>query len=139
MVLDRVRTGAVLIGLLSVSANGCRVFEKQELVGTYRADYGYGIEQLTIRSDGTYRQDFGETGQPPHQVNEGRWEIRNRDGDFWDPQMLELQDALLVDFAGHRRDPPARALWAIPIRRGWTGRMKLPIFEDIGLEFEKLP
>lgn len=137
--MRRLLAGAVLFALLSVSTNGCRLAEKEELVGTYRADYGYGVEQLTIRSDGTYRQDFVESGQPLHQINEGRWAMRNSD-DLWDPLTLELRDALLVDFGGQRRDPAVRGSWVIPIRRGWwSGRVTLPIFEDIGLEFEKQP
>lgn len=66
---------ATLVVLLAVILfSGCtfRVPES-ELAGVYIAKYKDGIEQLTLKSDGTYIQEITHSGNDKPIVNSGRW------------------------------------------------------------------
>ena len=129
------RLGAVLS---IVAVAGCHgTVARDRLVGSYRVDYGYGIEQLTLRGDGTYSQEFAAKGEPFREINHGRFNLRV--GDFWDGQLLELDTPVIVDDLGTRSAMTrAPGVWPIRIRKTWSGQPRFLINEDIGLEFNRV-
>jgi hypothetical protein len=123
---------------ISIAATGCGTIPRTGVPGTYRVDYGYGIEQLTLREDGTYVQEFAEKNQPLRVINTGRWELQQ--GDFWQGQFLNLFDPVIVDVSGRRSDLTRHAggRWPIPLRKAWSGQPRLLLDDDIGEAFERV-
>src|SRR5262249_26843706 len=110
---------------------------RERLVGTYRVDYGYGLEQLTLKADGTYTQEFAEAGQGFHVINEDQFDLGT--GDFWDDQLVTLHNPVIVDVSGTRSDMTrSSGVWPARVRRSCAGRPRLLINEDLGLEFERV-
>lgn len=127
-----------LLVMLPVFALGCRgTVPRERLVGSYRADYGYGVEQLTLRADGTYIQEFAAKGEAFRSINQGRFDLRV--GDYWDGQLLQLHDPVVIDDLG-KRSPMARfsGVWPMRIRKTWGGQPRFLINEDMGLEFNRV-
>jgi hypothetical protein len=55
---------------VSIATFGCGgTIRRDQLPGTYRVDYDYGIDQLTIRGDGTHTQEFAEKGKDLRVIN----------------------------------------------------------------------
>jgi len=133
-----VRRTLFLPALLSILVVGCHgTVPRERLVGTYRVDYGYGAEQLTLRADGTYTQEFAAKGEALLAINQGRFDLKT--GDFWDGELLQLHDPVIVDELG-KRSAMARSpgVWAMPVRKTWGGQPRFPINEDMGLEFNRV-
>jgi hypothetical protein len=128
----------LILPLLAIVAVGCSgTAPRERLVGTYRVDYGYGVEQLTLRSDGTYTQEFADKGESFRALNQGRFDLRT--GSFWDRQLLQLHNPVIVDDLG-KRTAMARfsGVWAMPVRQTLGGQPRFPINEDAGLEFKRV-
>jgi len=130
-----VRFGAVLSILAVVGCN--RPIPRERLVGSYRVDYGYGVEQLTLRADGTYTQEFAPKGEAFRAINQGRFDLRT--GTFWDGELLQLHDPIIIDDLG-KRSAMAHAVgvWIMPIQKTWSGQPRFPVNEDMGLYFERM-
>jgi hypothetical protein len=127
-----------ILTMLSILAVGCTgTVPRERLVGTHRVDYGYGVEQLTLRADGTYTQEFAAKGEAFRAINQGRFDLRN--GDFWDGELLQLHDPVIVDDLG-KRSAMARSpgVWPLRIRKTWGGQPRFLINEDMGLEFNRV-
>jgi hypothetical protein len=127
-----------IVAALSIVAFGCSAtVSREQLVGTYRVDYGYGVEQLTLKADGTYKQEFAQQGAWFHEINEGHFDLGI--GDFWNGQLLNLYDPVIVDVSGQRSDMARDAgRWPMRIRTTWGGQPRFLIDEDIGLEFNRV-
>jgi hypothetical protein len=117
---------------------GCgNAISREELAGTYRLPYDYGTEQLTVHSDGTYTQEFAEPAKESRVINSGRWELSQ--GDFWDGQLINLHDPVIVDVLGKRSDferKPGR--WPMRVRKTWGGQPRFLVNEDLGYVFERV-
>jgi hypothetical protein len=75
-----------------------------------------------------------DQGQPFRDINQGHFDLGT--GTFWDGQLLNLYDPVIVDVSGHRSDMARQsARWPMRIRRTWGGQPRFPINEDLGLEF----
>jgi hypothetical protein len=124
--------------VISIAVAGCGgTIQRDQLPGRYRVDYGYGIEQLTIRGDGTYTQEFAAKGTDLRVINNGHWELEH--GSFWDGELLDLFEPSIVDEFGRPRDmTPQSGRWPIPIRKSWRGQLRLVINEDVGDVFERV-
>jgi hypothetical protein len=122
----------------SIAMFGCGgTIRSDQLPGTYRVDYDYGIEQLTIRGDGTYTQEFAEKGKNFRVINKGLWELQ--EGDLWDRQVLNLFEPVIVDKFGRPSDmTPKSGRWPVPIRKTWRGQPRLLINPDLGYVFERV-
>ena len=97
---SRVWRWSVAVVLVIATAGCSGPVSRERLVGTYRVDYDYGLEQLTLKTDGTYTQEFAEPGQRFHVINQDRFDLGN--GDFWDGQLLTLHNPVIVDELGKR-------------------------------------
>lgn len=128
----------LLAMVMGLAAMGCgRGVTEHDVPGVYRAVYSYGTEQLTIREDGTYEQAFGEKRDAVAVINRGRWELRR--GDIWNRTQLVLHNPVSVDDgSGRKSDLKRFAFWVLPVRRSWSGEIRVPINEDLGLTFEKI-
>jgi hypothetical protein len=117
---------------------GCNAtIPRERLAGKYRIDHSYGVEQLTIRDDGTYTQEYGEKGKDLRVINKGTWDTSN--GGFWDGQQLDLSAPVIVDEFGHPTDlTPSEGLWRIRIRKSWSGEIRLLVNEDVDLAFDRV-
>jgi len=125
-----------LFCIVAVGCTGPQV-ERQELTGMYSIQYPYGVEELLVQGDGTYRQSFADDGKSFAPLNQGKWELKQ--GDFWDGQLLVLHDPVIVDdgFGRRANKKASDALWQIRIRKRWSGGIKLLVNEDLGYEFVK--
>ena len=136
----RACSGRLTVGVcVSLATVGCtgRHVNRQDLTGVYRLQYPYGVEELRVRADGTYRQSYADSGKSLTEINRGKWDLQA--GDFGDGQLLVLHDPVIVDELGKRTNlTPSNGLWAIRIRKPWFGRMKLLVYEDLGYEFVKV-
>ena len=133
--LGRAAVGLIVV-TISVFVWGCTV-APSSLPGTYRVDYGYGIEQLTLHADGTYVQQFAEKNKESRVINTGRWELERRG--FWDGDLLNLFEPVIVDVFGKPSDlRPRPGLWALNIKKTWSGQPQLSINEDRGLAFDRM-
>jgi hypothetical protein len=124
--------------MLSILAAGCGgSVPREQLIGSYTVDYGYGVERLTLRGDGTYVQEFAAKDEASRPINQGRFNLRV--GDYWDGQILELETPVIVDDLG-KRSAMARSagVWPLRIRKTWSGHPKFLINEDMGLEFNRV-
>jgi hypothetical protein len=128
----------LMILTIPVAIFGCSgTIPRTDVLGRYRVNYDYGIEELTLREDGTYVQDFAEKDQQLRTINTGRWDIQR--GDFWEGQLLNLFEPVIVDVSGRRSDLARRSgKWMIRIRKTWSGQPRLLINDDLGEAFERV-
>jgi hypothetical protein len=91
---------AALVGATCIFA-GCHTRDADEgsirvktveVIGVYETDFRNGSEQLTLKADGTYVQDFTSKSRPFH--HEGRWHIEN---EFLDGSKVVLGDAAVSE------------------------------------------
>ena len=115
---------------------GCQgAFDSNTLIGIYLAEYPYGTEQLVLNSDGTYQQLFAPTGQSLQVINIGRWEVRELEG-----RKLVLRDAVFVDngFGEPAKTKTAPRDWLLQMKKSPWGPLRLPVNEDLGIQFSKI-
>lgn len=62
---------------------------RDELVGNYKVDYGYGVEDLQLLPNGRYDQTFRSAADNVPITNTGKWELKS--------DTLHLYDSLIVD------------------------------------------
>lgn len=131
------RIGALIAVLVAAAFVGCQAnVQRDEIAGTYRLKYPYGIMHLIIKLDGTYQQLFGKTGEPLVLIKEGKWKLIRASGET----NLDLFEAALVDDGFGTYDPreATNGSWLLRVRRSLFGRIYLPVNEDQGFEFTKL-
>ena len=135
MIVGWKHRAVVALALLMV---GCsRSMTREQIAGEYRVDYGYGIERLTLKSDGTYTQAYADKGQDLREINHGQYELEA--GSFLEGQQITLHGPIAVDFGGQKTDMKRQdGYWTMPVRKLWWGEPRILIFEDIGLEFERV-
>jgi hypothetical protein len=115
-----------------------------EVVGTYVANRGHGVDVLEIKGDGTYfytckfgeAPDFENTihsSNAPQDrsdfINHDHWSLHYDNGDL--RITLDHFQACALDY---RR--PA-GFWDVPVKRSWTGGIRLPIDSDVNYYFVK--
>ena len=66
--------------------------KSEEVVGAYRTSFETGEEQLDLRSDGTFVQNFHSSHQSIHHT--GMWRLEQH---FWDGTHVVLIDAVLSE------------------------------------------
>jgi hypothetical protein len=74
---------------LALSVAGCGSAKREDVVGDYRADRGYGIETLELKNEGTYEQTFVSSAHS--QKVSGRWTYHP------ESSRIGLEDVLLFD------------------------------------------
>ena len=89
--------GTVLFAVGCGQGGRIRV-KSEEVVGTYRTNFDTGVEQLEVRSDGTFVQDFHSASRSIHRT--GKWKIENH--------FLDGTDLVLID-ADLSEDDPANS------------------------------
>jgi hypothetical protein len=125
---------SVIVSGLCLLGLGCEA-RKAEIPGSYRVQYPYGIERLSIAPDGGYEQRFAEAGKEETVVNRGRWEWR----EGTDAPLI-LNGPVIVDdgFGRMSKDLGKRnGIWPLRVRRGWDGSVILPINDDQGFRFTR--
>jgi hypothetical protein len=90
------------IGLLALSISilaccvGCNSdVLRKDVVGIYKANYTYGVEDLKLLDDGHYEQTFLMSGDTTPKINSGKWEL-TKDTKKNCTQVV-LQDAMVID------------------------------------------
>jgi hypothetical protein len=126
----------VIVTLLGVSCISCAPNgSRSEVVGNYRANYGFGVEQLRLLNDGRYEQMFQLAGEATPKTHTGKWELKREDY-----LLVYLYDSLLVaDNSGKLRphyEDPVSGRRAMIVRKG-LGKVYLDFNLDVGLSFEK--
>ena len=95
---------AVLLGATCILV-GCHTRDGDEgsirvkpaqVIGRYEAEFHNGSEQLELKPDGTYIQDFTSNSRPFHHT--GRWHVENL--------FLDGSEVMLVDAAVSEEDEP---------------------------------
>lgn len=139
------RLSAVLILLATVIIAQCsRKPGPGDIVGTYTANRGHGMDLLEIKKDGTYfytcklgkTRDFENTAHSTHDsgdtsdfTSQDHWNVHYDDGQL----RITLQNfrACARDY----RRPPG--FWDLPVERTWKGIIQLPIDSDLNYYFVK--
>jgi len=99
-----------------------------EIPGYYEATYSFGTATLHLLPNNSYTQTF-RYSDGRVLSNSGTWEFS--------PSRVRLHDALFVaDLSGRALSNPSTGDWRLSPMKQW-GRMRLGIYEDIGLYFEK--
>jgi hypothetical protein len=92
---------ALLLALVVACCVACSAgaVGRDDLIGDFQTDYGFGIESLRLASDGHYDQLFRIAGEDTWTTNSGMWEFKG--GEV--PVVL-LRDSLVVyDTSGKLR------------------------------------
>jgi hypothetical protein len=123
---------ALVITCCVACAAGLR---RDDVVGDYRLDYGYGIETLRLTADGQYLQLFRLRDADTWVSNTGPWEFRETK-----PPEIALQNPLRIDDGlGHLRpnyQEPVPGERILLVQRG-AGALYLFLRDDPRLAFQK--
>src|SRR4051794_23271127 len=97
---------AILVIVILSYVTGCSKDEplsRQSLIGNYVINYSHGVENLELKVDGTFTQQYNKTNQNSPSLNSGKWEV---DIEY---HTLYLRDALIFDTGRDElRIPPAK-------------------------------
>jgi hypothetical protein len=68
----------VAAAILATGCAACSLYDvsRDELVGDYQLDYGYGVETVRLENDGNYTQLFRLAGDETWTTNSGAWEFK---------------------------------------------------------------
>ena len=126
-----------LLLMFVVQLTACKGPTTQDLVGTWRVDYGKSKLTLTLRQDGTFEQVF-ETNSATSAVRRtGRWQLTDLEG-----PSVELKGALFVEDQTGVIDPKLSAAenagWVLHVNQTF-GHLSLTVNQDLGLYFERSP
>jgi hypothetical protein len=109
---------------------------RDELIGDFQINYGYGVETLRLMADGRYTQAFRLSDGNTWTTQSGAWELKDNAN-----QEVDLQDAMRVDDgAGKLRDDyrkPVPGLWILPVKKGFNS-LALVVDEKRNLLMHKL-
>ena len=133
MNVQRRRASILLIAACAMLSIGCGLSES-ELPGTYELRYSYGVERITMSSDGSYQQVF-QSNKGDGFDNRDHWQLRSTNR----VSTLILKGAVIVDDGfGNMAPQRNQGDWLMPVRRGLFGGIYLVSNEDLGFEFEKI-
>jgi hypothetical protein len=105
----------LLVAVLALSIACGRAQAPTELPGTYRQDFGFGVDTLTLESGGTFREEFRYTSGATLSSS-GSWTSVTQSGET----LVELDGAFIrPDFRG-----PERLNWFLEAELG-SGRTVL--------------
>lgn len=114
---------------------GCGTPTRDEITGRYTLDYGYGVEELTLRVDGTYQQRFQMKGQAKTFSSEDRWDFK----DGSDPTVI-LRNCMTADnyFGKPSAELGQRSggICGLHVQKT-VGRLKLVLNPEVGLSYRK--
>ncbi len=110
--------------------------EIADVAGSYEATYSYGVETLTLKTDGTYEQSF-KYNDGRGLSNKGTWQF----GTVTE-NVLDLNDALIVDDGFGKPTAtaatPQKGVSGIRARKNiLTGAVSLIFNEDLGVAYKK--
>lgn len=133
----RTLTEIVVLVTVLMSVVGCNSkLSTVDVSGSYQAVYPYGVEMLTLRTDGTYEQLF-KYSDGKKIGNQGRWE-------FWTAaeNTICLNNALVVDDGFGKPAVtaaiPQSGCRGIGARKNpLTGVVSLDVDEDLDIVFRK--
>jgi hypothetical protein len=127
-----------LISLLTLMVAACDLFSvsRNDLIGDFQIDRGYGVETLRLMRDGKYTQSFRLAAENTWTINSGTWDFKT------DPrEEVELHNAMRVDDgSGKPRadfQRPQPGIWRLPVKRGFR-TVSLVVDETRSLMMAKL-
>jgi hypothetical protein len=85
---------AVVAAILAAGCAACSLYDvsRDDLVGDYQLDLGYGVETVRLANDGNYTQLFRLAGDETWTTNSGAWEFKTGQR----PEVV-LQNSLRID------------------------------------------
>ena len=107
----------------------------EEVYGTYLAEYTFGTEKLTLKSDGTYIQEVRISGNPGPLISTGKWNYdpTAHRGEAWNLYVVADGFGKLVQDYDVRKE----GLSSFPVGRYfWSRRLRLG--PDEGSPYNKL-
>jgi len=125
----------LLVNLLNCGRN----VGEYELIGKYRINYSYGVEEISLLKDGTYSQTIRISGKPESRSRTGAWDYRSSDGH------VVLHNPMIVDngfgetksyFWEQAEDN--QGTWALDAKKSIFGKISLRWNDDLGYAFEKI-
>lgn len=135
---------AVLLAALALAGGCSHKIGPLDVVGTYVANRGKGIDVLEVKRDGTYlytcnpgkapdfsntRHRQGSSSVASSFTNENHWSLHYDDGE---PRMtFDDFRFCAVDY----RKPAG--YWDVSVQRSWRGVLRLPIDRDVNFYFVK--
>jgi len=121
--------GCLILTMLSF-ASCARKLDSSDLVGKYRADYPFGVETLTLNSDGTYLQEFVEHQATNVLSASGKWTYDSR------YRELVLQNPLVIDDS--IVEPKQRATRVSGIATPWVeSKTRILLNPDLGYYYRR--
>ena len=125
----------VFISLLAAMLAACGV-NRDDLIGDFQIDYGYGVETLRLTNDGKFTQQVRLAAENTWTTRSGTWELKN------EPRAeVVLHNAMLVDDgAGKPRagwQQPVSSVRSLPVKKGFRS-VSLIVDEGRGLTMAKL-
>lgn len=127
---ERVVLRLVAVGFIVLALTGCAAPRAGELIGTYQAGFPSGSKTLELRPDGTYAQTAKHKSGTILKTT-GKWTYP-----FSSPNILELDDALSVDFEAPNAPIASKCNWALKVSKQFS-TIKLH-FDDDGGHFKKI-
>ena len=72
---------AMLLALVAACCVACSAggVDRNDLIGDFQADFGFGIESLRLARDGHYDQLFRVAGEDTWTSNSGTWEFKSEE------------------------------------------------------------
>ena len=124
---------AVPLALLAAACSASR----DDVLGDFQINYGYGVETLRLTNDGKYTQQFRLSAENTWTTHAGAWELKDEPR-----QEIALRDSLLVDDgSGQPRadwQQPVSGVRSLPVKKSFR-TVSLVIDEGRGLTMTKLP
>jgi hypothetical protein len=124
MLIRRVRAHIVLIPLMVLVAVSCWLFilarvspmNEAEVPGTYRQEWSWGVETLTLEPDGTFIEEFRHPSGESFQST-GKWEMWKEPGGA---VMVRVYGASIWPT---ERGGPLRLTYTFMASQSWRGKV----------------
>jgi hypothetical protein len=125
------------IGLLALVMTACSLgVDRDDLIGDFQIDYGYGVETLRLGNDGRYTQSFRLAQESTWAVQSGTWQFNSEPS-----PTVALHEAMQIDNgSGKPRDDyrkPVPGLRSLPVKTSF-GTVSLVVDQERGLAMHKL-
>ena len=136
---------AVAVLVVAVVLVGCsHKIGSLDVVGTYVANRGKGVDVLEVKRDGTYLYTCNP-GKAPDFSNTGHWKSSSSDvssftnENTWSLHYDDGEPRMTFDdfrFCALDYRKPA-GYWDVSVQRSWRGRIQLPVDRDVNFYFVK--
>lgn len=119
----------ILSTIVALFCVGCRQKERKDVIGTYIANHGKGLDEIELKQDGTYIYRC-ELNDGSKVTNTSHWSFYD---DHGEPRITF--DHFQFCLTPYSKTPPG--YWDVRVQRSMTGRLELALDSDVNFYYIK--